>query len=135
MRTAPISGEGVFSRPVMARVAYVTSPITRLICMEVVEALRPALGDRSSVSVVRVKAVVNMAVKAVRAMKPGTSSKKHPANKPIGTIIAVRSTVIWGVVEIPVGAHGSQSDVYADGDLGLPHRNTAQEARHKSCES
>jgi hypothetical protein len=125
MRTTPISGEGVFSRPVMARVAYVASPIPRFICMEVVEALRPALRHRSSVTVVRIKAVVNMAVKAARAMKPGTSSKKHPANKPIGTIIAVRSTVIWSVVEIPVRAPGSGSDVYADRNLGSRHRCAA----------
>jgi hypothetical protein len=135
MSTAPISGERVFSRPVMARVAYVASSIPRLICMEVVEALRPALRHRSRVTVVRIKAVVNMAIKAVRAMKPGTSSKKHAANKPIRTIIAVRSTVIWGIVEIPVRAHGCRSDVYADGHLGSPHRYTAQQASHKSCES
>jgi hypothetical protein len=125
VRTTPISREGVFSRPVMARVAYVASPIPRLISMEVVEALRPAIWQRSNVTVMRIEAVVNMAVKAVRAMKPGTSSKKHPANKPIGTVIAVRSAVIWGVVKVSVRAHGSHSDVYADGNLGARHRCTA----------
>jgi hypothetical protein len=125
MRTAPISGEGVFSFPFMDSFAYVASPIPRLVCLEVVEALRPALRHRSNVTVVRIKAVVDMAEKAVRAMKPGTSSKKHPAHKPIGPIVAVRSTVIWGIVEVPVRAHGSRSDVYADGNLGWRHRGTA----------
>jgi len=125
MRTAPISGEGVFARAVMARVAYVASPISRLISMEVIEALRSTLRQRSNVTVMRIKAVVNMAVKAVRPMKPGTSSKKHSAHKPIGTVIAVRSTVIWGVVEIAVRAYGRDSDIYADGNLSSRHRCTA----------
>jgi hypothetical protein len=125
MRTTPISGERVFSLPFMASVAYVASPIPRLVCLEVVEALRPVLRQRSCVTVMRIKAVVDMAEKAVRAVKPGASSKKHPANKPIGPIVAVRSTVIGGIVEVPVRAHGSRSDVYADGNLGLRHGCTA----------
>jgi hypothetical protein len=94
MATTPKSGKGVFTRPVMARVAYVASPIPRLVCVEVVKALRPALRQRPSVTVMRIKAAVDMAIKAVRAVKPGASSKKHPANKPIGSIVAVRSTGI-----------------------------------------
>jgi len=125
MPTTPISGECMFPLRFMASLAYVASPIPRLVSPEVVEALRPALRQRSTVTVMRIKAVVDMAVKAVRAMKPGTSSKKHPANKPIGPIVAVRSTVIWGIVEIPVRTHGSHSDVYADGNLGSRHRCTA----------
>jgi hypothetical protein len=125
MRTAPISGEGVFSLPFMDSLAYVASPIPRLVCLEVVEALRPALRQRSSVTVMRIKAVVDMAEKAARAMEPGTSSKKHPANKPIGPIVAIRGTVIWGVVVVPVRAYGSRSDVYVDGHLGPRHRCTA----------
>jgi hypothetical protein len=125
MRTTPISGERVFSLPFMASVAYVASPIPCLVCLEVVEALSPALRHRSSVTVMRIKSVVDMAEKPVRAVKPGASSKKHPANKPIGPIIAVRSTIIWGIVEVSVRAHGSRSDVYADGNLGWRHRCTA----------
>ncbi len=125
MRTTPISGERVFSPGVMASVAYVASPISRLVSLEVVEALRPAPRQRSNVTVMRIKAVVDMAVKAVRAVKPGASSKKYPANEPIGPIVAVRSTVIWFIVEIPVRAHGSRSDVYADGNLSSPHSCTA----------
>jgi len=125
MRTTPISGEGVLSLPFMGSVAYVAAPIPRLVCLEVVEAFRSALRQWSSVTVMRIKAVVDMAEKAARAMKPGASAKKHPVNKPIGPIVAVRSTVIWSVVEVPVGAHGSRSDVYADRNLGSRHRCTA----------
>jgi hypothetical protein len=125
MRTTPISGEGVFGLPFMASIAYVASPIPRLVSLEMVEALRPALRQRSSITVMRIKAVVDMAEKTPMAVKPGASSKKHPANKPIGPIVAVRSTVIWGIVEVPVRTHGSRSNVYADGNLGSRHRCTA----------
>ncbi|MGA8554708.1 MAG: hypothetical protein WB630_09835 [Candidatus Acidiferrales bacterium] len=84
----------MFSLRFMAGLPYVASPIPRLVSLEVVEALCPALRQRSNVTVMRIKPVVDMAEKAVRAVKPGASSKKHPANKPIGPIVAVRSTVI-----------------------------------------
>ncbi len=122
MRTTPISRESVFSLPFMASIAYVASPIPRLVSLEVVEALRPPLRQRTNVTVMWIKAVVDMSEKAVTAVKPGASSKKHPANKPIGPIVAVGSTVIWGIVEVPVGTHGSHSDVNADGNLGSRHR-------------
>src|SRR5579863_1730876 len=125
MRTTPISREGMFSLRFVAGIAYVASPIPRFVSLEVVEALRTALRQRSSVSVMRIKAVVDMAEKAVRAVKPGASSKKHPANKPIGPIVAIRSTVVRGIIEVSIGAHGSHSDVYADGNLGWRHWYTA----------
>jgi hypothetical protein len=122
MATAPISGERVLGLPFMTSFAYVASPISRLVCLEVVEALRPALRDRSSVAVMRIKPVIDMSVKTVRAVKPRTCSKKHSANKPIRPVVAVRSTVIWGIVEVSVRTHGSWSDVYSNGNLSLRHR-------------
>ena len=125
MSTAPIPGECVFSPRFMAGVAYVASPIPRFVSLEVVEAPRTALRQRSIVTVMRIKAVVDMTVEAVRSVKPGPSSNKQPANKPIGPIIAVWSAVIWGIVEVPVRTHGSHADVYAHGNLGRRHRCTA----------
>jgi hypothetical protein len=119
----------------MAGIAYVSSSIARLVGLEVVKALRPALRHRSNVTVMRIKAIVDMAEKAVRAVKPGASAKKHPAHKPIGPVITVRSTVVWGIIEIPVRAHGSSPDVYANGNLGWRRRYTAQKTGYKNCES
>jgi hypothetical protein len=115
----------MFSGAIMGSGAYVASPIPRLVRVEVVEALRSALRHRPSVTVMRIKTVVDVAVKAVRTMKPRASSQKHSANKPIGPIVAVRSTVIWGIVEISVRAHGSRPDIYADGNLRRRHGCTA----------
>ena len=123
MATTPKSGKGVFCAPIMAGVAYVALPIPRLVCVEVVERPLSTPRQRPIVTVMRVKAVVNVAVKAARAVKPGTSSKKHPANKPIGPIVAIGRTVIRGVVEVPIRANWSHSNV--DGNLGWPHGCTA----------
>jgi len=122
MATTPISGERVLSLPFMASFAYVASPISRLVGLEVVEALRPALRQRSSVTVMRIEPVIDMSVKAVRAVKPRACSNKQPASKPIRPVVAVRSTVIWSIVEVSVRTRGSRSDVYTDGNLSLRHR-------------
>jgi hypothetical protein len=122
MPTTPISGEGVFSLRFMGGVAYVASPIPRLVSLEVVEALGSAFGQWSSVTVMRIKAVVDMAVKAGMAVKPGARSNKHPAQKPIRSVVTIRSTVIGRIVEVPVRTHRSYSDVYANVNLGLGHR-------------
>jgi hypothetical protein len=122
MATTPISGERVLSLAFMASFPYVASPISRLVSPEVVEALRPALRHRSSVTVMRIKTVIDMSVKAVTAVKPRACSNKQPASKPIRPVVAVRSTVIGLIVEVSVRTHGSHSDVYANGNLSWRHR-------------
>jgi hypothetical protein len=117
-----ISGEGVLGLTFMAGVAYVTAAIARLVGLEVVEALRAALRQRPTVTVMRIIAIIDVSVKAARAVKPGTGSKEHAAYKPIGPVVAVRSTVIGGIVEVSVRTRGSGSDVYANGDLSLGWR-------------
>jgi hypothetical protein len=119
----------------MASIAYIASPIPRLITLEVVEGPRSALRQRSGITMMGIKAVVDVAVKAVRTVKPGASSKKHTAHKPIGPIVPIRSTVVWFIVEVAVRAHGSRSDIYADGHLGWRHRCAAQKADDENCKS
>jgi hypothetical protein len=116
MTAAVTSGQAVFGATIVASVAYVTLPIPRLICVEVIECRFSAPRQRSNVTVMRIVAVVDVAVEAVGAMKPGASANKHPASEPIGPIVAVRSTVIGSVVEVPIGAHRGHSNV--DGNLG-----------------
>jgi hypothetical protein len=112
------AGEGVFSAAIMATGAYVASPIPRFVCVEVVESRFPVARQRAVVTVTRVKAVVNVPEPAGTAVKPRTGAKKHPANKPVGPIVAIGSTVIWGIVEVPVRANRRDSDF--NGNLGWP---------------
>jgi hypothetical protein len=115
----------VFIRRVVTGVAYMALSIPRLVPVEVVERLRTALRQRSMVTVARIKAVVHVAKKAVGAVKPGASPDKHPANKPIGPIVAVGSTVVRLIVEVPIRAHGGRPNVHGDGNLGWRQGCTA----------
>src|ERR1700683_3476047 len=120
---AVISRQGMFIAAIVGSVASVALPIPRLIGVEVVERLRPAPRHRSVITVTRIVAVVDVAIKAVRAVEPGAGSKKHPAYKPIRPIVAVWRTVIGSIVEVAVGAHRRHSNV--DGNLGRRQRCTA----------
>jgi hypothetical protein len=111
MASAPISRERVFTNRIVASVACVALSIAGLVAVKVVELRLPAPRYRSVVSVMRIKAVVNVAIEAAWAVKPGTSSKECPAHKPIGPIVAIGSTVVRLIVEVPIGAHGSHSDI------------------------
>jgi hypothetical protein len=125
MTTTSISGERVLTASFMGSRAYVASPVSRLISLEVVEALRPVPRQWSVVTMARIKAVVDVSVKAVRAVKPWACPKKHAANKPIRPVVTVRSAVVRRVVEVSVRTHGSRPDVYANRNLSLPHRGRA----------
>jgi hypothetical protein len=122
----------MFTATIMARIAYVTLPIASLVCVEVVKRLLSAARKRSSITVMRIVAVVDVAVKAVRTMKPGTSPDKHSSSKPIGPIVTVGGTVIGSVVEVPIGAHRGHSNV--DGNLGWRYRCRVQEGDRESRE-
>jgi hypothetical protein len=119
MASTPIAGERVFATSFMAGVACMALSIAGLVAVKVVELLLPAARQRSTVSVVRIKAVVNVAIKAAWTVKPGTCSEEYPADKPIGAVVSIGSTVIRLVVEVPIWAHGSHSDI--DSNLRPPH--------------
>jgi hypothetical protein len=79
----------MFTPRVVAGIAYVALTVARFVALEVVERLRPAFRHRSSVTMLRIVAVVDVAVKAARTMKPWTGSDEQPASKPVRTIVAV----------------------------------------------
>jgi hypothetical protein len=123
MASTPISGERVFTPRIMAGVAYMTLSIASLVAAKVVELLLPTAWQRPIVSVMGVKAVVNVTIKAAWTVKPGTCSEEYTADKPIGAVVSIGSAVIRLVVEVPVGAHGSHSNI--DSNLRRPHGCTA----------
>jgi hypothetical protein len=130
---ATSSGQGVFAATIMARVAYVALPIPSLVCVEVVERRLSSSGDWSNVTVMRIVAVVDVAIEAASAVKPRASADEQTAGEPIGAVVAIRSAVIRSIVEVPIGAHRRHSNV--DGDLGWRHGNTAYEGNREGGES
>ena len=105
----------MFIAALVGCIAYVAVSIMRFISLKVIELLRPSRGQGPMITMMRIIAIVDMAVEAVRTVEPGSSSNKCPAHKPIWPIVAIGRAVIRSVVEIPVRTHRSHSNV--DGNL------------------
>jgi hypothetical protein len=71
------------------------------------------------VSVTRIVAIVDMAIKAVGAVEPGAGADEHATHKPIWPIVTVRRAIIRSIVEIPIRANRRHPNV--DGNLGWGH--------------
>jgi hypothetical protein len=137
MAATAIAGQGVFSAAVMAGRAHVASPIARLVCMEVVEWLRPALREWAVIPVMGIEAVVYVAVKAMRSVKPGAGPDKDPAYKPVRPVVAVGGAVIRSIVKVSVGADWRHANVNADANLSRRHCRDSRgcEATEGNCKS
>jgi hypothetical protein len=102
---------GVFAAPIVASVAYVALPISRLVGVEIAIRLFPACRVWSPVAATRIETVVDMAIKPMRAMEPGAGSEEHPANEPIRPIVAIRRAIIWSKVVVAIRAYRRRPDV------------------------
>jgi hypothetical protein len=100
----------------VAGVADVALWVMGFVRLEVVEGLGAALRHWTCVSVMRIVAVIDVAVEAAVAVVPGAGADEDSSGEPVGSVVAVRSTGVWSVVKVSVRANGSGSD--ADGDLG-----------------
>jgi hypothetical protein len=129
----PLDSGLVFIACVMAGIAYMALPVARLVSVEMVERLLAVAGHRPMVAMPWIEAVVHVAVKAVRPMKPRTRTEEQPANEPIRTIVAIRGTIIRRIVEVPVRAHRRRSN--ADYNLGWCYRNRAEQRNRHSGNS
>ena len=114
-----LSSGAVFAGAVMARVAYMALSISRFVCVEVVERLFAARRHGSSITVMRVVAVVYVAIEAVMTVEPRAGADEYPVTVPIRPVISVDSTVVRSVVVISVGASGLNTDVDTDLSLGF----------------
>jgi len=87
----PSSGKSgaAFAAPVMSRSARVAMLIVRRVCTETVEWLLPAFWLRSMVAVVRIEALVDMAIKPTTPVVPGAGPDKYPSSEPIRTIVTI----------------------------------------------
>jgi hypothetical protein len=127
---AALSSRDVFVVSVMARITYVAISIPRLVGMEMVVRLFPALWVRPTVAVTGIVAVVDMPIKPMMAVKPGPSADEYTASEPVGPIVTIRCTVIGGEVVVAVRAHRRNPDI--DGYLCRRARKAAQHGRSQS---
>src|SRR3984957_19129529 len=116
----------------MIAVAGVASAVARFVAVEVVEGLFAALRHWSAVAVMRVVAVVDMAVEVVVAAVPVAGADEDSAVKPVGPVVAVGRAVIGSVVVVAVGADRLHSE--ADVNLGWRCARGAEQSGCKNCE-
>jgi len=112
---ASLESSSVLPAAIMTGISNVALAVPRLVRVEVVECPLPAFRHRSYITMTRIVAVIDVAIEAMMTMEPRPSPNENAANEPIRPIIAVRSTVIRRIVEIPVWAHRRDSN--ADGNL------------------
>ena len=106
-----LKSAAVFTACIMTGVAYVALTVPGLVCVEVAERLFAASGHRSVVTIMRVVAVVYVAVEAARAMEPRAGSDEQSAREPVRSVIAVRRAIIRRIVKVTVWANRGNTDI------------------------
>jgi hypothetical protein len=76
-----------------------------------------AAGHRTSVTMVRMEAIVHVAVEIARPVKPRTDTDEDPSGEPFWAVVAIWSTVIRRDVVVAVRTDRCHSDV--DGYLSI----------------
>jgi hypothetical protein len=104
--------------------ACVAASITHLISVKVIERLLSTLRMGTNVTVMWIKAVINVAVEVGGAVEPRAGSDEHAAVKPLGSVVTVWSAIVGGVVVEAIRAGRFWSDI--DGHLGGRRARDAQ---------
>jgi hypothetical protein len=86
-----------------------TAAVPRLIRVEMSERLRATFRKRSVIPMVRVPAVIHMANKTGRAVKPWAGADEYSVDEPIWPIIAIERAVVWRVVKVPIRTDRAQA--------------------------
>lgn len=105
----------VLAAAFMARIAGLAVPIVSRTCVEAIERLLPPRRNGPVIPMMRIIALVNVAIKSARAVKPWPSSYEYPAREPIRSIVAIGRTIIGRIVKVAIRAHWRHTDV--DGNL------------------
>jgi len=99
----------------VASAGYMAAPIPHLVSVKVIEGLISTVRMWTSVAVMWIEAVIHVTVEVGWAVKPRTGSQEHAAVEPLGAVVTVRGTVVWGDVVIAIRANRLCS--YIDRDL------------------
>ena len=114
----------------------VSATITDFIALEALEVggMRGLAvgGHRAMVAMLRIKAIVYMAVEGGGTVEPRASTDEDTAVEPFRTVVTVGSAVVGSVIVIPVRAAGFRTDVDAYGDLGTRDGRDAEKGDSNS---
>ena len=85
--------------------------ITHFVSVKVVEGPVTTIRKWTAIAVMRIEAIVHVAVEAMRAVEPRAGSDEDTSAEPLRPVVAVRGAVVWGVVEVTIWAHRGRTDI------------------------
>src|SRR5882757_3998331 len=109
-----------------ARMAAAT---THLVSVEMIEGLVSTSRKWTTVAVMWIEAVINIAAEAVSAVEPGAGSDEDAAGEPLGSIVPVWGAVVGRIVEVAIRANRRRSDI--DRNLGGCRAWDAQQSNNQ----
>lgn len=101
--TASGKAAGMFPFRPMSRLTDVSLSIPRFISLKMVERSRSALRQRSVVAIVRVVAVIHVAIETMRSVEPWSGSVESATDEPVGTVVAIGGAIVRRIVEVAIG--------------------------------
>jgi hypothetical protein len=113
----------------VASTPYVTASITHLVSVEVIKGLVSTVRMWTSVAVMWIKPVIDVAVEVAGTVEPRAGSVKHAAVEPLGPVVSVWGAVVRSEIVVAIWANRFWSDV--DGDLGGCGAQNAQRSRNQ----
>ena len=110
--------------------AFVTSvcvaaPITHLVSVEVIKGLVSTVRMWTSIAVMQIETVIDVALEVVGAVEPRAGSDEHAAAEPLGPVVPVWNAIVWGVIVVAIRASRFCSDI--DRDLCMCRARNAQQ--------
>jgi len=109
----------------VASTPCVAASVTHLVSVEVIEGLVCTLRMWTSVAVMWIEAVIDVAVEVARTVEPRAGSDEPTAGEPLGPIVPVRGAIVWGDVVVAIRTNWFCSDI--DRDLGGCRARNAQQ--------
>ena len=110
--TAAMESCAVFPAAVMASIAGVTTAVASFVGVEVFKRSLTVSGDRPSITVAWIPAVIYVTVKTRMSMEPRSGADENAADEPVGSVVAIGSAIVRGVVEVTVGTYRWGSNAY-----------------------
>ena len=92
----------------------VTASVAHFVSVEMIEGLISRFRMRTGVAVMRIEAIINVAVEVVRTVEPGAGTDEYTTAEPLGPVIPVRGAIVGRVVVVAIRARRFGADVDRD---------------------
>src|SRR5713101_6685340 len=89
--------------------ACMAVPITHLVSVEVIKGLVSTVRMWTSIAVMWIETVINVAVEVVGAVEPRACSDEHAAAEPLGPVVPVWRAVVWGEIVVAIRAISNEA--------------------------